>query len=169
MKLLWLLVPLIVLFSGCRLSVPADLTLEIIEFDGYRDGYCGFYSWQTQTIFINEDCTTPEVRYKTIVLHELCHAHQDHTTDTALKSGLILSWDWKNTLEGDSYGELVNGLGLLPYIAGSSVIEDFASACFKYYLNRKAAYKLYPHRSAWMDALLPPLPPLLYKDSFPNG
>lgn len=157
MKLLLGLAVSLFLAVSC-LGVPDNLTMVIEEFDGYRDGSCGFYGWHDNIVHIDEDCVLPEVRYQTILYHELCHAHQDFGAEEEFGLDETLR-GWGDTNEGQSYAEAIQGRGLLYYPWGRSLIEDFAIACSKYYTDRADAYEFYPVRSAWMDENLAPLPP----------
>jgi len=167
MKLLWLFIPILILLSGCRLLIPANTTLVIEPFDsGYFTLACGRYSWGDNVAYINEDCVLPEARYRYVLLHELCHAHQDYTAEVEVADGTSTIWDWPGTVEAVSYAAAIRGRRFLPH-PNPSLMEDFAIACGKWYLDRPAAEQRYPTRSAWFAEWINPLPPELYEDTFP--
>ncbi len=155
MRLFTLFLLLLAVAVVSCLRVPDDLTLVIEPFDGYRDGSCGFYGWQDNIVHIKEDCVLPAARYQSTLQHELCHAHQDFSIEAEFGQGL---GHWSETAEGKSYTVAIQGRGFLYYPWGWSLVEDFATACSRYYTNREFARTSYPYRSAWMDENLAPLP-----------
>ncbi len=141
MKLILGLVLFAFLALGCRLWVPDDLVMIIEPFDGYYVTTCGRYDARENVIHINERCPR-----RLVVLHELCHAHQD--TGEAV-------WDWPDTAVGKSYERAV---GRRPLIA-PNLVEDFATACARFYFNQEGVARSYPVRYEWMTENLPLLPP----------